>query len=129
MLDFVDDENTKYNIENLKKFIEVENNYGFIVKDNDKIIAFATAYLLIHADGKKVLYFDTIDVLVDYQNKGYGTNLMTFVRDYAKAIGCNEMFLLTNKSNISACRCYEKAGGKCESTDDVVYVYDFEGDK
>lgn len=36
-----------------------------------------------------------------------------------------EMFLITNRSNISACKCYEKAGGINDADDEVVYVYDF----
>ena len=32
MLDFVDDENTKYSISKLEDFIENKNNYGFIAK-------------------------------------------------------------------------------------------------
>jgi hypothetical protein len=44
---------------------------------------------------------------------------------YAKTIDCYEMFLITNRSNISACKCYEKAGGINDADDEVVYVYDF----
>ena len=29
------------------------------------------------------------------------------------------------RSNISACKCYEKAGGINDADDEVVYVYDF----
>ena len=127
MLDFVDDENTEYDIENLKNFIKENNNYGFIAKEN-KVAAFATGYLLVHPDGKRVFYFDSIDVMPEFQNKGIGTGLMTYVCNYAKKLGCCEMFLVSNRSNISACKCYEKAGGISEATDDVVYVYDL-GDK
>ena len=44
---------------------------------------------------------------------------------YAKKLGCYEMFLKTNRSYFSACKCYEKVGGIGESNDDVVYVYNF----
>ena len=125
MVDFVDDENTIYTIENLNAFINNESNLGFIAKDNGKIIAFATGYILTHPNGKKVFYFDSIDVIKEYQGKGIGTELMIYTRDYVKNIGCKEMFLVTNKSNISACKCYEKAGGISEANDDIVYVYDF----
>ena len=36
MLDFVDDENTKYTIDGLKNFIDNKNHYGFIAKLNNK---------------------------------------------------------------------------------------------
>ena len=128
MLNFKDDENTKYDLENLTKFINENNTYGFIAKENNIVAGFATGYLLVHPDGRKVFYFDSIDVMPEFQNKGIGTKLMNYSREYAKKLGCYEMFLLTNKSNISACKCYEKAGGISESNDDVVYVYDFKGD-
>ena len=41
MLDFVDDENTKYNVNDLRKFLKNENSYGFIAKKENKIIGFA----------------------------------------------------------------------------------------
>lgn len=49
---------------------------------------------------------------------------MKFVSDYFKKLGCYEMFLITQRSNVSACMCYEKAGGISESKDDIVYVFE-----
>lgn len=129
MVDFIDDENTKYEIEDLRNFIKNKSNLGFVAKDNNKIIAFSFGYILTHPNGEKVFYFDAIDVMKDYQGKGIGTGLMNYTKDYVKNIGCSEMFLVTNKSNISACKCYERSGAISEATDDIVYVYDFEGDK
>ena len=129
MLDFIDDENTKYKVDDLKNFINNKNNLGFIAIDSNKIIAFSYGYILSHPNGEKVFYFDAIDVMKDYQGKGIGTELMTYTKNYIKNIGCKEMFLVTNKSNISACKCYEKSGGVSVAEDDIVYVYDFEGDK
>lgn len=123
MLDFVDDENTKYDIDNLNKFIESKNNFGFIAKTNNKVIGFAFGYVLTKPDGRKVFYLDTIDILPEYQGKGYGTNLISFVCAFAKKIKCCKMYLITNKSNIAACKCYEKAGGIKKADDDIIYVY------
>lgn len=128
MKDFIDDENTKYNIKDLSIFINEKNTYGFIAKKDDKIVAFAYGYVLLHPDGRKAFYFNAIDVMLEYQNNGCGTGLMLFACDYANKLGCYEMFLVTNKSNIAACKCYEKSGAKNDANDDVVYVYDFSGD-
>ncbi len=126
MLSFVDDENAQYKIEDLTKFINNKNSYGFIAKLDNKIIGFATAYMLLKPDGRRVLYLDTIDVMLEYQGKGYGTELISFARDYAKTIDCYKMYLITNKSNVSACKCYEKAGGINKEDDEIVYVYNLE---
>ena len=129
MLDFIDDESTKYTIEELSNFISNKNNLGFIAIKNNKIIAFSFGYILNHPNGENVFYFDAIDVIKDYQGKGIGTELMKYTKNYVKSIGCSEMFLVTNKSNISACKCYEKSGAISEAIDDVVYVYYFVVDK
>ena len=125
MLDFVDDENTKYSIVDLKEFIYGNNNFGFVAKTDNKIVGFAFGYILLYPDGRKVFYLHAIDVMPEYQGKGYGTGLISFARDYAKTIKCYKMYLITNRSNISACKCYEKAGGINKANDEIVYVYDF----
>lgn len=120
---FVDDENTKYNKENLIKFIKEKNAVGFIAKDSAKIVGFAYGYILVRPDGKQDFYLHAIDIIKKYQGNGYGTGLMSFIKEYIKQIGCRKMFLITNKSNISACKCYVKAGGVNNADDEIVYVY------
>ena len=124
MLKFVDDENTQYNKDFLKDFILNKNSYGFIAKENNIIIGFAYGYVLLKPDGRKAFYFDSIDVINDGQNKGVGTQLMKFVGNYSKELGCYEMFLITQRSNVSACKCYTKAGGISEAEDDIVFVFE-----
>lgn len=123
MLDFVDDENTKYNVDELKNFINNESNYGFIAKLDNKIIGFAYGYILLRPDGKKDFYLHAIDIMKEYQGQGYGTEFMNYIKEKIKKIGCRKMFLITNRSNISACKCYEKAGGINNADDEIVYVY------
>ena len=120
---FTDDSNTKYQKENLIKFLNDDNSYGFIVRNEKQIIGFAYGYILIRPDGKQDFYLHAIDIMDGFQGKGYGTELMKFIKEYIKEIGCRKMFLITNKSNISACKCYEKAGGTNKANDDIVYVY------
>ena len=123
MIDFVDDENTKYNVDELKNFIDYESNYGFITKIDNKVIGFAYGYILLRPDGKKDFYLHAIDIMKEYQGQGYGTEFMNYIKEKIKEIGCRKMFLITNKSNISACKCYEKAGGINNADDEIVYVY------
>ena len=125
MLDFVDDENTKYNVDILKNFINDKNNIGFIAKTNNKIVGFAFGYILLKPDGRKVFYLDAIDIMSEYQGQGYGTSLISYARNYAKSIDCYKMYLITNNSNINACKYYKKARGINNADDEVVYVYDF----
>lgn len=123
MKSFVDDENTKYEKENLIRFVNDKNSYGFIAKLENKILGFAYGYTLQRPDGKKDFYLHAIDIMAEYQGNGYGTGLMNYIKKYIKTIDCKKMFLITNKSNVSACKCYEKAGGINNADDDIVFVY------
>ena len=125
MLDFVDDENVKYNISDLKDFMSNKDNRGFVAKTDNKIIGFAYGYFQNRPDGKKMFYLYAIDIEKEYQGNGYGTNLMNYIKEYVKSIGCYKMYLSTNKSNIPACKCYEKVGCELNAQDDVIYVCKF----
>jgi ribosomal protein S18 acetylase RimI-like enzyme len=123
MKNFVDDENTNYNEEYLIDFLNENNSYGFIAKNENEIVGFAYGYVLLRPDGKRDFYLHAIDIVTKVQGRGYGTKLMSFIKEYIKKIECRKMFLITNKSNISACKCYEKAGGFNNADDEIVYVY------
>ena len=64
-----------------------------------------------------------MDVMEKDQKHGYGTELMKYIYAHSKSMGCRKMFLITNKSNESACRCHEKAGGISKAEDDIVYAF------
>ncbi len=124
MEEFIDDEKTIYKKEQLLNFINEKNSYGFVLKIENKIIGFAYGYVLLRPDGKQDFYMHAIDIMEIYQGNGYGTELMKFIKNYViTIIGCRKMFLITNTSNISACKCYEKAGGSNKADDEIVYVY------
>lgn len=120
---FVDDENTKYDEVLLNTFLEEKNSFGYVAKEDDIIVGFAYGYVLVRPDGLRDFYLHAIDIMENYQKHGYGTELMKYIYAHSKNIGCRKMFLITNKSNVSACRCYEKAGGISTSNDDIVYAY------
>ena len=124
MLDFIDDENTKYDVAGLKTFMGEKNTYGYIAVHNGIAIGFAHGYVLNRPDGRKIYYLHAIDIMKEWQNQGYGTELVRFVHEHSKTLGCYKMFLLTYKHNASACRCYEKAGGICNAaSDDIVFAF------
>ena len=102
---------------------------GFISKSDNKIVGFAYVYDIIHPNGKNAYFIYSIGMLPDYQDIGYGTKLLGFIKDYISSNGFFEMFVLTDKGNPRACHVYEKLGGKNDFEDEICYVYDFEGDE
>ena len=68
---FHDDEDTIYDENNVKKFIEDKNQLAFIAKKENKIIGFAYGYLQNRPDGKIMFYLYSIDIEKEYQGNGY----------------------------------------------------------
>lgn len=125
MEEVLKDDNMVFNKDYLNAFINDNNAYGFIAKENNNIVGFAYAYTLLRPNGKTMFYLHSIGMLPNHQNKGYGTKLMQFIKDYSIKLGCSEMFVITDKGNPRTCHLYEKLGGKNDYEDEVVYVYDY----
>ena len=119
---FVDDQQTKYQPEQIIAFLQQDNAKAFLAVDRE-VVAFAYGCVLHRPDGKQDFYLHAIDVAEEFQGRGYGTELVRFIDGWRKSAGYRKMFLVTNKSNGKACRCYDKAGGTAPSEDDVVYVF------
>ena len=129
MEEVLNDDNMIFNKDYLKRFIDDKNSYGFIAKENNKVVGFAYAYTLVRPDGRTMFYLHSIGMLPNYQNNGYGTKLMEYIKEFSIKIGCSEMFVITDKGNPRACHVYEKLGGKNDYEDEIVYVYDYEEKK
>ena len=120
---FVDDRQTLYREKDVLSFLQREETTAFLAVEED-VAGFAYGYALYRPDGRKDFYLHAIDVADHLQGSGYGTALMRFIDAWRKEAGCRKLFLITNKSNEKACRCYGKAGGTAPSDDDVVYVFE-----
>lgn len=103
------------NTEEVKQFIKtrLENNQSkiFIAADtSDKVIGFIQLYPSYSTVSLKPQWIlNDFFVEGDYRNKGYGTALMSYVKEYFsdKAKG---FILLTGKSNLTAKSFYDNNG-------------------
>ena len=129
MKEIIEDDDIEFDLEKINEFYNDKNVIGVIAKAENKIVGFAYGYDIIHPNGKHAYFIYSIGMLPDYQDKGYGTKLLGFIKDYISSNGFFEMFVLTDKGNPRACHAYEKLGGKNDFEDEICYVYDFEGDE
>lgn len=109
----------------LNQFIEDDNCYGFVAQQNGKVVGFAYSYRLKRLESKPMMYIHSIDVLESYRKQGIGKKLISHIVDYSIKNDFKSCFLITNKTNYSACKLYESTGGKVISVDDVLYKWIF----
>ncbi len=83
-----------YSIKNTKRMIDFildNNSYGFIIKDDNKIIGFINAYI-----ENDICDLENFFILDEYQKKGYGSNLFKYALDFCKNKGCNIVTLVAD---------------------------------
>lgn len=113
--EIVIDDNTKYNKKELEKFIENSNNYIFIGKIKNEVVALLYGYGLKRPDGKNMFYIHSVDVIISYQGKGIGPKLIQYTLDYIKAENkYYKYFVLADVDNERAIKIYEKNAKKKE---------------
>jgi len=126
MKEIIEDDDMIFDYENIKKFYSDKNTISFIAKIENKIVGFVYGYDIIHPNGKHAYFIYSVGMLPDYQNQGYGTKLLEFVKQYIRKHNFFEMFVMTDKGNPRACHVYEKLGGKNDYEDEICYVYNLE---
>ena len=113
MKEIIEDDDMEFELSNLTHFLQDNNNYGFIAKENNKIIGFIYGYSLLKPNGKYMFYVHSVGVLPNYQGKGICKELFKYMVEYLE----NEKksykyFLLTAEDNIIAQKLYRKYSTK-----------------
>jgi len=95
----------------LELLIDNSNSYIFIVKDSKKLIAMITLQTLISTvTGTKVALLEDFVVDENYKNKGVGTLLMNYLKEFAKNNDYKRVQLVCDESNTPAKRFYNNKG-------------------
>ena len=103
------------NKKDIEKFVINNDNYCFVGISENEIVAFLYGYGLLRPDGKSMFYIHSVDVITEYQNKGIGTKLMEYVLKYIRdEKRYYKFFVLTENTNIRACKVYQKYADKEE---------------
>ncbi len=120
------DEGTEWDSQQGEKFLKDSNNALFVAFLENQAVEFLTANRLQRFDkrGAEVLLYE-IGVREDARQKGIGRALIREVKLWAKEVGADEVWVLTNRSNTAAIALYQLMGGKTESTtpDEVMFVF------
>lgn len=118
------DKGTVWNKTEGKKFISNKDSVLFLARLENVIIGFLTAYRLQRFDKRKaeILLYE-IGVHKDHRRKGVGKALIEKVKKWAFEVEADEIWVLTNTSNIEAMTLYNSAGGKKDIPGTTMFTY------
>lgn len=92
----------------------------------EKVIAMASAFHYIHPDKEAMLFINEVAVLEEFQNKGVGRNLVSYLCQYGASLGLKEAWIATHVNNTAARIAFAAAGGREDSDLAVVFNYELE---
>jgi GNAT superfamily N-acetyltransferase len=97
----------------------------FVAEDESGPCGCVYGHELVHPDGVRTMLLYSLDVAEQVRRQGYGVALVNAFVDHARAIGCAEVWVLTDDANAAALATYDAAGGQRESTGQVMFVWAF----
>lgn len=120
----IQDEGKVWDSEQGEQFIGNNDNALFIAFWEGKASGFLTAHRLQRFDKRKagVLLYE-IGVHPDYRRRGIGKALIEEVKKWAKEVGADKVWVLTDKNNEAAMAMYKSAGGIEEAPGTIMWTY------
>ena len=108
---------TMFTEEAFRNIINEETMY--VAKENDEVYGYALIKLKeVDHPGNRYRKEMNIEVIVVDENSrgnGIGTQILTFIKEHAKNIGCTDLRLTVNEENKDAINLYEKFGMKIKN--------------
>lgn len=107
-----------------------DHGLAFVVLDDeDRIVGWCWGYDLLRPDGTTMVYVHEMEVDEDARRQGHGRRLIEAVIATARDREAGKVFLVTEKSNVSATALYRSAGAQTlDDGDSVVYWWSLDND-
>ena len=91
----------------LKRFLAEPNHHLFVAIDADIVVGFVSAVLYEHPDKTAPeLWINELGVSPAHQRQGVGAALLDALLEHARALGCSEAWVLSDRNNDKAKRLY-----------------------
>ena len=89
------------------------------------VVGFASGVHYFHPD-KPVpeLFVNEVGVAPTHQGKGLGKSILRCLLDHARALGCGQAWVLTDRGNPRALRLYAACGGQEAPCDQVMFSFE-----
>jgi len=118
------DEGTEWDAEQGKKYLASEDNALFLAFIEEEIVGFLTAHRLQRLDKRKaeILLYE-VSVAPDFRQKGIGKALIDGVKKWGKEVEADEVWVLTERSNLPAMALYQSMGGTRENSDEQMFTF------
>ena len=99
-------------------FLKNDSTYTVFVLEQDRVIISAMYVAIIDKVPKPkvsesyIAYLTNVHTMQEYRNKGYGTELLSYIKNYLKEKGCELIFVWPSDNSVNW---YSRNGFKAEN--------------
>ncbi|HSE67187.1 MAG TPA: GNAT family N-acetyltransferase [Gemmatimonadales bacterium] len=110
------------------EFLRDERHHLTVAIEDGTVIGFASGVHYVHPDKPAELWINEVAVAPSHHRRGVGKAIIEALLQHAKGLGCQEAWVLTDRSNHAAMRLYASTGGEEGPHDQVMLTYFLKGD-
>ena len=108
----------------LLEFLDDPRHHLVAAIDGGAIVGFASAVHYVHPDKPSPeMWINEVGVATSHQGRGVASAILQRLLDVARAIGCSEAWVLTDRTNEAALRLYRSRGGVEAAGDHVMLTF------
>ncbi len=107
-----------------REFLADPRHHLIVAIHDGSIVGFVSAVHYVHPDkSHPELWINEVGVADGYRGQGIGGAVMRETLDVGRRLGCEEAWVLTERSNEAAMRLYASNGGEAAPQDAVMFTF------
>ena len=87
------------------EFLADPRHHLAVAVEAERVVGFASAVHYVHPDKPPELWINEVGVAPAFQRKGLGRKLLSALFEVGGELGCEEAWVLTERTNHAAARC------------------------
>lgn len=120
-----EEDSSSFSEKAIEKFLSTDDNLFYVAIIQDKVVAYAMAYVQSRIDtSKNMICLYEIGTLKSYRKMGIAKRLLYKIIEDGKSMEVMKIWIPTNKSNEAACALYKSIGAEEPVImNDIIYNY------
>ena len=98
------------------EFLRDPRHHLAVAIDRQQVVGFASGVHYVHPDKRPQMFINEVGVAPSHQGRGIGN-------ERARRLGCEEVWVLTERDNHAAMRLYGSTGGEPSPKDAVMFTF------
>jgi GNAT superfamily N-acetyltransferase len=98
----------------IREFLGDPRHHIAAAIDDGRLVGFASAVHYVHPDKAPQLWINEVSVAETHRRRGLARSILKRLLDHGRALGCEEAWVLTHRTNVAAMALYAAVGGEAE---------------